>query len=243
MRAAFTIDARFRGPPESGNGGYVCGLLAARLAGGCAAVTLRHPPPLDRSLTLETDGRDRAVLSDGDRIIAEAAASTLALVPPAAPDLAAAELASRGYRGFDRHLYPGCFVCGPQRAEGDGLRIFAGPVAGTSLVAAPWVPDASLANDAGEIASAFLWAVLDCPGYFALTIDRERPMLLGRLTAEIFGTLRAGETAIVAGWELGREGRKHYAGTALYAASGAVLGKAQAVWIALQAPADEARQP
>jgi hypothetical protein len=35
-----TIARRFRGPPNSGNGGYVCGMLARHIA-GAAEVTLR----------------------------------------------------------------------------------------------------------------------------------------------------------------------------------------------------------
>ena len=37
-----TIARRFRGPPNSGNGGYVCGMLARHIA-GAAEVMLRAP--------------------------------------------------------------------------------------------------------------------------------------------------------------------------------------------------------
>lgn len=47
-----TISARFDGPPTTGNGGYVCGLVA-RHVDGPAEVTLWAPPPLERPLTLE----------------------------------------------------------------------------------------------------------------------------------------------------------------------------------------------
>ena len=40
------IEPRFRGPPESGNGGYVCGIVGAA-AGEPVSVRLRRPPPLD----------------------------------------------------------------------------------------------------------------------------------------------------------------------------------------------------
>ena len=46
-----TIPRRFRGPPNSGNGGYVCGMLARQIA-GAAEVTLRAPPPLETKLDL-----------------------------------------------------------------------------------------------------------------------------------------------------------------------------------------------
>ena len=46
-----TIPRRFRGPPNSGNGGYVCGMLARQIA-GAAEVTLRaRLRPWRRSLT------------------------------------------------------------------------------------------------------------------------------------------------------------------------------------------------
>lgn len=45
------IERRFRGPPESGHGGYTCGLLAREIP-GAAEVSLRVPSPLERRLTL-----------------------------------------------------------------------------------------------------------------------------------------------------------------------------------------------
>ena len=47
-----SIDPRFKGPPDSGNGGYVAGRLAAYLD-GTAAVRLHRPPALERPLDLE----------------------------------------------------------------------------------------------------------------------------------------------------------------------------------------------
>jgi hypothetical protein len=39
----------FRGPPNSGKGGYVCGMLARHIA-GAVEVSLRAPPPLETEL-------------------------------------------------------------------------------------------------------------------------------------------------------------------------------------------------
>ena len=47
MTSSVRIDPRFRGPPASGNGGYVTGLLARELGGFGCSVTLKAPPPLD----------------------------------------------------------------------------------------------------------------------------------------------------------------------------------------------------
>ena len=43
------IEKRFCGPPNSGNAGYVCGMLARHIT-GAAEVTLRAPPPLETEL-------------------------------------------------------------------------------------------------------------------------------------------------------------------------------------------------
>jgi hypothetical protein len=56
---SITIDRRFCGPPNSGNGGYVCRLLAAHIDGG-AKITLRVPPPLEQRLDI-TAGINGAV--------------------------------------------------------------------------------------------------------------------------------------------------------------------------------------
>jgi len=65
-----TVESRFHGPPDAGNGGYVAGLLA-RFIGDPAQVTLRRPAPLDRPL--EVVRRDSQILlQDGTTLIAEA---------------------------------------------------------------------------------------------------------------------------------------------------------------------------
>ena len=70
MTTAVIIDRRFCGPPDSGNGGYVCGLTAGFLDGE-AEVTLRRPPPLDTPLDVEIIGRDRVQLTDDIGLVAE----------------------------------------------------------------------------------------------------------------------------------------------------------------------------
>ena len=70
MTDQFTIPKRFCGPPDSGNGGYVCGLLAGYVEGD-AEVTLRMPTPLERPLDVVRDkdgGPERlmAALKDAD---------------------------------------------------------------------------------------------------------------------------------------------------------------------------------
>ena len=52
MTEQISIQRRFQGPPNSGHGGYVCGIVA-NFIGPCAEVTLRSPPPLDLPLSVE----------------------------------------------------------------------------------------------------------------------------------------------------------------------------------------------
>lgn len=219
------IARRFCGPPDSANGGYTAGLLAAG-APGPLQVTLRAPPPLERPLLLEPGVR----LVADEQLIAEARAAPLELALPPAPSFAEAEAAAAGYAGHHSHAFPTCFVCGPARAEGDGLRLFAGPRAGRpGQVAAPFCPHPQLAGPEGTLPPELLWAALDCPGYFAL--EDVKKALLGRITAEVRGEVRAGERCVVLGWRLGREGRKHFAATALWDAAGRLLGRSHQVWI------------
>lgn len=225
------IVPRFRGPPRSGNGGYTCGRLASRLDGTVAA-RLKAPPPLGTPLRLDTDG-GIARLFAGDTLVGEAKPATLDLQVPPAPTLAQARDAVPAFIGFRRHSFPGCFVCGPEREPKDGLCIFPGPVEGTALIAAPWTPDPSLADETGVVRPEFVWSALDCPGAFAVMprLADGVAVVLGELTASLAAPVRANEPHIVAGWSLGQEGRKHLAGTAVYTEDGRVLASARAVWI------------
>lgn len=227
MNQEIVIDRRFRGPPASGNGGYSCGVLGDRFE-GVATVTLRRPPPLDVPLELvEADGMLR--LYDGDALVGEGRPDTLDIQVPEPPGLDEARTASLGYSGFKDHPFPSCFVCGPEREPGDGLRIFPGPLDGQPLVGAPWEPDRSLEGGSGLVDRRHVWAALDCPSYFGLP---GRPLaLLGRLTARIDRLPEVGEPLVVIGWPLGSEGRKHFAGSALVDTEGEIVAHAAATWV------------
>lgn len=227
---SLVISGRFCGPPKSGNGGYVCGRLATHLAGS-VAVRLKAPPPLETELRIEVS-RSGTQLLHGSSVIAEARAAELDLTPPAAPSFAEAEEAAKSYAGFTRHAFPRCFGCGPQRAVGDGLRIFPGSVASRSMVAAPWIPDASLANGADNVRTEFLWAALDCTSGFAvLPVPEGKAIVLGELWARIDGGVAPNEKCIVIGWRLHIDGRKRYAGSTVFSVSGRPLAVGRATWI------------
>ncbi|MDF3064731.1 MAG: hypothetical protein K0R38_332 [Polyangiaceae bacterium] len=225
------VARRFCGPPDSGNGGYSAGLLATAL-GGAVEVTLRRPPPLERELSRVVSGT-RAELKDGEGLIAEARHAEVNVMPPPAVSFERASELSTHYIGHTKHHFPGCFVCGPARAEGDGLRIFPGHEQRDQPMAAPWTPDASLADESGRLPTEIFWAALDCIGYFAAGAPDYPVALLGRMTAELGGEIAVGERYVLLGWPLAREGRKLHAGTALYDASGNVRGRARQTWILL----------
>ena len=240
---SLVIDRRFRGPPNSGNGGYVCGCLARHIAGD-AEVTLRAPPPLERPLDVLTGRDGRIALHENDRLLATARATGVDVTDIPGVSHAAAEAAT-GRTPYDEqsHDLPGCFVCGPARGEGDGLRIFAGPleagaVPGKPVVfAASWVPHGSLAAEDGYVAPEFVWAALDCPtGYCSvaarhLELNGNETALLGRMAARIDRRPRPGERCAVVAWPTGREGRKLFAESALLDAEQQVLAIARATWL------------
>ncbi|BEL11531.1 hypothetical protein Q0Z83_097220 [Actinoplanes sichuanensis] len=218
------IPARFNGPPGSGNGGWCSGVFAAasgaRIGGPPVQVTLRVPPPLDTGLEL-VNGSVRA----GDTLVAEVteAADTGVPVPPV--PLAEAAAASKGYPGFVTHPFPGCFVCGPDRAPGDGLRIFPGPLPG-DRTAAPWtVPD--------DVAAETLWAALDCPGGWTAIGSSGRPFVLGRITATVAALPAPGDECVVVGALSGMSGRKAVVDSSVYGPDGRHLAQARATWLSL----------
>ncbi len=94
MSEQVTIDRRFHGPPQSGNGGYVCGVVAG-LVGGTAEVTLRRPPPLDRPLQVARLDDGGVALRDGETVIAEGAPASLEIDPRAPVSFTEADEASR----------------------------------------------------------------------------------------------------------------------------------------------------
>jgi acyl-coenzyme A thioesterase PaaI-like protein len=230
------IGRRFCGPPLSGNGGYVAGLLARELGSTGCVVTLKSPPPLDEELRLEHQVAEVSLFA-GERLIALAEPADLEVDVPAPPAFDQAAQAESRFTGWNGHVFPGCFVCGPERAAGDGLRIFPGRMedrAG-SQVAATWIPDPSLAGSNGLLKPEFIWSALDCPGYFAAE-PNSGPAVLGRLGVAIHRCPSITDRLIVTGWPIESSGRKHLMGTALHDDAGMLVAAATATWIAIEAP-------
>ncbi len=246
-----SIPQRYRGPARSGNGGFTAGTLAEQLPAGdtpsTVEVTLRRPPPLEVAMAvrhLAADDPDNAgdapltVLStDGERV-AEARVVDRELTPVEAVTADAAGAAMASYAGLRQHPFGGCFACGPDRAEGDGLRIFPGPVA-PDTVASLWSPHESLAEssdllDGGlaRVGVGTTWAALDCVGGWSEDLEG-RPMVLGRMTARVDALPVVGEQHVVVGRRLRADGRKTFTASTLYDSDGRVVATAEHVWIAV----------
>ena len=168
MTESLVIPARFRGPPGSGNGGYVCGRIAAYV-NGPVTVTLRRPPPLDTPMTVERDSAGSVRIHHGPALIAEATSAPGSPAPevPGPVSMAEAHAVAGCARYYTDPVFPDCFVCGMGRRPGDGLRIFPGPLTGRPLWAAPWTPDPSVASADRRVRPEVVWAALDCPSGIA----------------------------------------------------------------------------
>ena len=221
MTRTLVIPRRFNGPPDSANGGYAAGLVAGLLEND-AEVTLRSPPPLDRPLAV-VETNTSVEVRDGDTLVALGEAVEWQLDVPAPVGLAEAEEARKRYPGFTKHAYATCFACGPDRA--DGLAIFPGPVGDRELVAAPWVPPIA------DVPREFVWAALDCPSGWAIDTFNREGVLLGKIAARVRGPVTGGSTYVVVGWPRGEEGRKRYAGSAIFTGDGELVAYARSTWI------------
>jgi hypothetical protein len=231
-----TIGRQFRGPPNSGNGGYVCGVLARGLDGPVTAM-LRAPPPLDVDLDLTSADGVNVLTGEGGLMIGQGGPAAQALPePPPAPSLEAARAAGARCVAFSQQVHPPCFTCSTSREDGDGLRVLPGQLEGAApgVVACVWTPHANFADATGAIPAEIVWAALDCPGIIAWIETEGRPGgLLGTMTGEVVGPVCAGRDYIVVAWPLEASGRKKTSGVALYDAQGVLLARGHQVWITL----------
>ncbi len=239
-----TIPQRYCGPPMSGNGGYVCGTCAAfahaasetRSGPFSFEARYRIPVPVDCNVSLIQD-QDRFSIQSSDarslfvegKFAAESAAK-----PPLLVSLETARYAASSSLEAKEHPFPDCYVCGPARKPGDGLRILPGPVPDHNAVAAGvWTvyPDARGAD--GKLMIPVVWAALDCPGYFAYHFSRAGSVdlaVLARMKCTIFQTETSAENLVVVGWLKRKKGPLIEVGTALLDGS-MILAAADAAWM------------
>jgi hypothetical protein len=234
MTSSLTVEPRFRGPARSANGGYISGLLAEELrrrtGNPIATVTLRRPPPLGTELVVGAEENDPAGHTlhcrAGDLLVAEVTAGHLTDPAPGPVPYAVAAATAEGYGGLADHPFPTCFTCGPDRVPGDGLRLFPGPVPGRAdTVATTWTPGS-------EVGVPVVWAALDCPGGWSV-LTPGRPMVLGRMTAEVSATPLPDGDYVIVGHARGVDGRKAFTSTALYDHAGGLLARAEATWLVI----------
>lgn len=239
------IKKRFCGPPNSGNGGYVCGQLARSIPGD-AEITLRAPPPLETRLDIVATTANSWELRNGASVIATGKSTNIRM-----NYLDSACFQNVNEAGFlvplipneREHPMPTCFVCGPARVCGDGLRIFPQPIAQQiegfkmAVLAASWTPELDLSESDGFVAPEFIWSALDCPTGYASSYNPARgsfdrtSILLGRMSAKILRRPRPGEDCVVASWSLGKDGRKRFAESAIYDENTELLAFAFTTWI------------
>ncbi len=228
-----TLPERFNGPPRSANGGYTCGAVA-RLIGGTSEVRLHRPPPLDRPLKVQRDGAVVALL-DGDTVVVSGKRSQLRMDIPELPTREEADAAAQSPAATSFHAdhpFPTCFTCGPARAEGDGLRLFPGPVVGRDVWALNWTVPPGFAGENGTLPVEIVWAVLDCPS--SLPVMGRAPIVLGTLTASRLAEMRVGEPYLILSWPGSIDGRKRHSGVAIFDSNDDLVAAASAVWIELQ---------
>lgn len=239
--ATLVVPARYSGPAGAGNGGWSAGSLAALLvrpddAPAAVSVRLHRPVPLDVPLDVDitgTPGSRSAVAGTAGEVVmtaAEVAEDALpAPIPPVDRQTAAA--AERRYRGASGHPFPACFTCGPDRAEGDALRLRPGPLLWRDdVTACRWTPGEWLDAGAANVPLPAVWAALDCPGGWSVDLVG-RPMVLGSITALVPRPPRVGEECVVTGAALGASGRRSLTATSLYGADGALLARASQIWV------------
>jgi hypothetical protein len=231
--SAVVVPQHFVGPPGMGHGGYVAGILAGHVD-GAVQVTLRRATPVGVELDIQVADDGRVTLSHDGELIAEAEPATLDLDVPPPPGIEAARRAEAGSpsRWNEIGVHPICLGCGLSRDDEDGLGISVGPleVDGHEQVAAVWRPTAAMAGPDGGVDPLWVLAALDCPGAMAFIARGTFAGLLGRIVFEQTGRAEPDADHVVTGWQIDRDGRKLFAGTALATADGTVLARARATW-------------
>ncbi len=231
-----SVPRQFRGPPVTANGGYICGLLT-KAVGGVGSAMLRAGVPLDTPVAL-VDGEDgsvSAVNAEGKVLgTARPGGQDQIPAPPPFPGVEPARAAAAASPFAARSLHRGCFSCCIEREAGEGLGVHVGQLPGAEpgVCAGVWSPHANFADPRGAMPDEITWGALDCSGSMAWWIKTGSPVgLLGTMSGEVLKAPKAGETYVVMAWALESEGRKFFAGVALYDAEGEIVARSGQIWI------------
>ncbi|MCX4526382.1 MULTISPECIES: hypothetical protein [unclassified Streptomyces] len=231
-----TVPERLHGYPGVAFGGYVAGVLAARVGAEAVRVDFRRPVPVGTAVSFAEAPDGGSALMDGELLLAAALP-----VPweagelPPVPSWAQASAAAEAYRAAPPEGQVDCFGCGLDRTPGTGLRLHCGRVAGRDVVAAAWTPGPELAAGAGTLPDELVWGALDCPGNAAGRLLDGRPA--GAVTAALTARLLrpvpvlAGAGLVSYAWMRESGGRKYTVGTALATAAGELCAVGEALWV------------
>ena len=212
-----TIAERFNGPPGVGNGGYVCGLVAAELGSPRVQVSLFLPAPLGIPLTLQRTLPGPVRLLHHEAVVAEGHAFT-------GESRGAAVAIARGGGAKPRSASTSTTRFRPVSCAARNARTACGSFPGRRRrrLACTWRPP-----DADPV---YVWAALDCPSGFAC-MPPGSLSVLASMTARIHAPAQVGEEHVISAWKISSEGRKHRGGSAIHDAGGRLVAVAEALWI------------
>lgn len=233
MARQIIVGQQYCGPPTSGNGGYVCGLMAGLLEGPVTGI-LRAPVPLATPLDPAVEEGSVRLLGPFGTLIGEARAADPLLLPtpPPPPVFDAAAEAGRRFPGLTRVFHPLCFTCSDRPAEGVGLRVFTGQIEGAEegAVAGTWTCHPVFSDANGLAPLEVVWAAMDCPGSVAWLVRGGAGGLLGTMSCEVLRRPAVGEPCVITAWPIEATGRKSIAGVALFS-DGKLIARAHQIWI------------
>ncbi len=235
------IARRFCGPPDSGNGGYSCGVLPGSLLGGTAEGHAAHLAAA-RIVRMDVvrDGSGVHLMAGG-QLVAEARPADLAMDAPPAPSLEEAIAGRvRAFRGASRTSIRRASCAGRSARRATGCASTPAQSRGATSrrpLRSSRTPRSPTRERPGCGARS-AWAALDCPsvkfGFHCFGPFEGVRSFSGVSRRASTRFRRVGDRCISVGWSLGRDGRKIHCGSALYAEDGALLAVGKATWIVLK---------
>src|SRR4051794_32323406 len=144
------------------------------------------------------------------------------LAAPAFVTLAVAQGAVRVSNRV-RTPFPGCFVCGFDRAG--GLRVTLGRTDGDSF-AGVWTPPAV----SGELPARYVWSALHCPAGLVFLAGGGRAVL-ERVTLARYRAPVPGEPNVVVAASAGANRGRRLSAAALYTSTGELVAHSASAWI------------
>ena len=240
-----SIDSRYNGPINCGNGGYISGLLASFIEGD-AEIRINAAFPIETPLHLKSLDTGIGVYRDdivsaNTVLLGSARPISLTLEIPSPPSLARAKRAGERFHFIHLSDPKGCYVCSPIRSQEEGLHVYCGGLNPTQekekeniIVAGVWRPRENLSNAEGKVDAIYVWSALDCPGAYAIKAAEPESniQLLGTCSGSIKAALNPEEDYIVSSWQAApQQGRKRFMGVAIHDQNRHLMACAHQIWI------------